>query len=101
MCESEITLEKIEELFDFLKGNALPPCFVKNRKLPKMSARAAFSIIYILQEVYHIIPDHYELCYRCKGLYDSCSEGDNLDWEKYIMPKYLSCLLYTSPSPRD
>ena len=85
----EMTLEKTKELFEFLKGNTMPPGFVSQRKLPKMSAKKAFNIIYILQEGFCLIPDHYEMCYRCECLYDSDNEGGLLNRESYIIPKYL------------
>ena len=42
---------------------------------PRLSSRMAFKIIWYLQEVMGVIPDHYERCITCGCLYDSWSEG--------------------------
>jgi hypothetical protein len=31
----------------------------------------AFNVVYSLQEDLHVIPDHFEKCPKCNGLYDT------------------------------
>ena len=61
-------VERVEEFCSFLQG-----------KLIKLSAKKAFEVIYHLQEHFPVIPDHIEMCWNCKRLYDSNEEG--LYWE--------------------
>lgn len=46
---------------------------------PKLSAKKAYQIIYILQDGMRIIPDTYEQCWSCKELFDTYCSG--LYWE--------------------
>lgn len=42
---------------------------------PALSIDEAFTVVYVLQEHYGLIPDIYEQCYRCKEIYNSEEEG--------------------------
>ena len=69
--------DKIDELYQFLKGEKLPggtEC-----KMPKLSSDMAFTIIWLLQEHFHILPDNIEQCNGGKELFDCDSEGAILD----------------------
>lgn len=48
-----------------------------------MTDEQAFLVIYVLQEVYGIIPDTYEQCSHCGKLYDSEDEGKCYEEENY------------------
>ncbi len=72
---STMTLEKTEQLFEFLKGGAPPAEITLKPRPPRMSAAQAFSVIYVLQEAFHLIPDCFEQCSYCKYISDSESEG--------------------------
>lgn len=65
----------IQEFYDWLQGKT-----EINRiyfdKSPKLSKKAAFSVIYYLQERLGIIEDNYEMCKKCGNIYDSYNEGD-------------------------
>ena len=74
MAEQERTeLEIVEEFHAFLMG-LLPEGVVVPKK-PKMSVRRAFSVIWFLQAVSRLVPDHFELCDQCKRIYDSDDDG--------------------------
>jgi len=58
---------------------------------PQLTPRAAFGVIWFLQERLHVIPDHYERCESCDDLFDTHSGGqivsaddvDEYDQEMY------------------
>ena len=68
-------IEIVDDFYEFLQGK-LPDCLTMKRH-PHLSEQMAFSIIYYLQEVMHIIPDKYERCVTCGRLYDSENEGSS------------------------
>jgi hypothetical protein len=73
-ASEEMTIEDTQELFDFLTGQSLPDGFrIMHR--PKLTAKKAFSVIYVLQERFGLIPDHYEQCCECGHLFDTECEG--------------------------
>ena len=71
---SSLTLEETQELYDLLIGRSIPDGFHLG-KPPKLSAKKAFTVIYMLQERYHVIPDHFEQCRECGQIFDNWSEG--------------------------
>lgn len=77
MAESTeiMTIEKTEQLFDFLTGGAPPDQITLKPRPPKISARQAFALIYVLQEAFRIIPDCFEQCSYCAWIFDSEREG--------------------------
>ena len=72
-----MNLEKTEELYAFLKGET-PEGFTLNGQ-PQLSEEVAFTIIYVLQEKFNLIPDHFEQCGECKELFDMECEGHHFD----------------------
>ncbi len=69
--------DKFTELYDYLAGGKMPDgvkCFQ-----PKMSRKHAFSVIWFLQEITGCLPDHIERCQGCNDLFDTDSEGYQLD----------------------
>ncbi len=81
-------LPLIVEFYEFLQGKSMPEGF-ELRSKPKMSAKKAFSIIYILQEHLHIIPDSFEKCDGCDDLFDTDCEGFILDDQYELNGKTL------------
>ncbi len=71
-------MPKLEVFFEFLMGEGVPDGFSLKHK-PKLTARKAFTVIYVLQEYLHILPDSFEQCSECLSLYDSEREGYYLD----------------------
>lgn len=71
----ELTLERTEELYGFLRGADVDG-ITFGRSRPRLSSRAAFAVIYFLQEHMDLIPDRFERCTRCGDLFDSEQEGD-------------------------
>lgn len=69
-----MTLEKTRELYDLLIGRSIPDGFHLGNP-PKLSPKKAFTVIYMLQERYHVIPDHFEQCCECKQIFDDWAEG--------------------------
>jgi len=65
--------DKIEELYNYLRGISLPDGV--GVKMPKLSDKMAFTVIWLLQEHFHILPDNIEKCRGCRELFDSDSEG--------------------------
>lgn len=77
-----ITIEQVNELYEFLQGvNPEQVCMGKYNH-PKMSDKKAFNVIWFLQEHLRIIPSKFERCTTCGSLYNSEAEGHYND-EKY------------------
>ena len=90
---NELTVEQTQELYNFLKGEEMDitvnksienciridedfkPKEIHLKGILKLTEDQAFSIIYMLQEYFKIIPDIYEQCDHCGEIYDSESEG--------------------------
>ena len=64
-----MNLEETREFYKFLQSGKQPNGFKLN-EVPTLTGDCAFSIIYLLQEHYKVIPE-YNLCQVCKDLYDS------------------------------
>lgn len=92
----ELNLEETKQLYDFLRGEGHVEIksgkdivlkdyniYTKKSHLPKLTDEQAFLVIYVLQEVYGVIPDSYEQCTNCGGLYDSYEEGNQYHDENY------------------
>jgi hypothetical protein len=65
-----MTFDEAREFYAFLRDGP-PPNGFQIRAKPRLSANAAFSVLYVLQERYRLIPDTIEQCESCKELYDS------------------------------
>ncbi len=72
-----MNLEKIQELYEFLKGE-IPEGFTLIGQ-PHLSENEAFTTIYVLQEKFGLIPDHFEQCYKCKSIFDMDNEGGHYE----------------------
>jgi hypothetical protein len=68
-------LEEAREFYAFLQGGPVPKGFTLCGR-PRLSRSAAFSVIYVLQEKHHLIPDTFEQCVTCHELFDSAESGD-------------------------
>ena len=68
-------IEKVEEFYEFLQQTKLPEG--THCKIPKLSKKAAFNIIWFLQEITGVLPDSIEQCTRrgCGELFDTHAEG--------------------------
>ena len=77
---AKITEEQMVEFFEFLQGTATPEGYIISHP-PKLKRDAAFAVIYFLQERLRVLPDTFECCEGCGGLYDSNCEGVTLDGE--------------------
>lgn len=73
-----ITLEQTVQFYEILRGGDLPDGW-KMSDQPSLSAEEAFSVVYLCQELLHIIPDHYEKCDVCQELFDSSHGGFFID----------------------
>ena len=89
----EITVEQTQELYDYLTGKSQPDNF-RMKRLPNLSDKKAFQVIWFIQEHLRIIPDHYEQCFNCKILFDDSKEG--LYWESKGR-HYCECCSYLVP----
>ena len=74
----KITEEQMQEFWEFLRGQSIPAGMIV-RKQPKLTDKAAFAVIYYLQERLRILPDAFEMCKTCHQLYDSDCEGCTFD----------------------
>lgn len=72
-ARDEIPLEDVKALFTFLQGK-VPDCLILEHP-PRLSPEEAFSVIYYLQEIMHLLPDTYERCKVCGILFDSDYDG--------------------------
>lgn len=66
-------LDSIKTFHGFLQGTI--PEGVTVRRFKKMNPDQAFTVIWFLQEVCHLLSDHYEMCHNCKVIYDAWGEG--------------------------
>lgn len=73
--KAAIDIEDAQSLFRFLIGGAPPKGITLGKRPRKMTPEQAFAVIYVLQEGFHLIPDHFDLCSYCGWLYDSEREG--------------------------
>lgn len=73
--DKKTTLYDVERLMRMLTGGELPRG-MRLREQPQLSRRAAFSVVWYLQEHMRILPE-YEMCDTCGILYDaeSCAWG--------------------------
>jgi hypothetical protein len=70
---NELTIEQVQEFYDYLKGEFMPNEFIIESQ--KLSKNKAQSILYILQEYFHIMPNTFEICENCDNLFDTGNEG--------------------------
>lgn len=68
-----MTLDNVKELYRFLRGTG-PKGFILPGR-PKLGHNAAFAVIYVLQERFHLIADTIEQCDECQELFDSAETG--------------------------
>lgn len=74
------TLDQVKDFYEYLKGESVPDRFILSKHgRPKLTAKKAYQIIYILQEHLRIIPNTYEQCWNCKEIFDTNESG--LYWE--------------------
>ena len=77
--KTESTLDEVRELFEMLTGGQLPDGMHLTEQ-PQLSAKAAFGVVYFLQEHLRLLPDTIELCAECEQVYESddgwCVSGD-------------------------
>lgn len=71
--EEQSQLEVVEKFHRFLQGHI--PDGVGVRKIRKMNADQAMTVIWFLQECCRLIDDRFEMCHACKMIYDSHAEG--------------------------
>lgn len=71
MPDKCVSLEDVDAFYHFLQGE-VPEC-LSLREPPNLSKVQAFGVIYYLQEVMGVLPDHYEQCDNpdCRELFDS------------------------------
>jgi hypothetical protein len=88
--EGEIrsTVDRTQELFDFLQGEVPENCRIDPARVPRLSSDQAWTVIWYLGNQYWQVTDHIERCGVCGDLFDTHSGGDCLDYGK---PPYHFC----------
>ncbi len=86
--ENEELMPLLEGFYDFLQKKFVPEGY-RLSSLPKLTQKQAFTVIYVMQEYLHVIPDSFEACDGCGELFDSYSEGYYLDDEYKLNGKKL------------
>lgn len=79
-----ISLEQADAFYEWLQGKSCPPGIEFQTK-PQLTEEEAFSVIYYLQEKLGVLPDKFERCRECGCLYDSDSEGVNIDGDSIVV----------------
>lgn len=69
-------MERIEKFFSFLQGDVPPHVQMSDDTTPKLTPDQAWSVIWFLQEVCHVLPVKFQRCDCCGDLYDSYRGGD-------------------------
>ena len=72
-----MTLEETNELYEFLQGVTPEGYDLKHQ--PKLSKLKAFTVIYILQEKFGVIPCNFERCVACGDIFDTEQEGQYVE----------------------
>jgi len=72
--KNELTREDIEQFLQMLTGGELPDG-MRMKAQPQLTAAQAASVLWYIQEQLHAIPDHWECCAICSGLFDAYAEG--------------------------
>ena len=69
-------LENVQRFHRFLQGE-VPKGVVlgRNSKGPRLTAKRAMTVIWALQECFHLLSDRFKMCADCHNIYDSDSEG--------------------------
>ena len=70
---NNVTLDQVEDLVEMLTGGSTGTARLAHQ--PQLTRRQAFSVVYYLQEILCIIPDHYEMCGECDEMFDSECDG--------------------------
>ena len=67
---------KIDEAREFLAflGGRGPKGFRLPQR-PRLGKRAAFTVLYVLQERFRLVPDTFEQCVVCLDIFDSEEDG--------------------------
>ncbi len=66
--------DRIQELYKFLTAGIVPTGVTLGR-WRNLSPSAAGSLIWFLQEITEVLPDHFDQCASCKDVFDSHCEG--------------------------
>lgn len=74
MEDERVTIEDVNKFYKFLQGEV--PKDINMKRPIRLSSKQAFDVIWYLQEVMKVLPDHYERCKTCGRLFDSDSEGN-------------------------
>lgn len=78
MSDTEsVPIEQVDDFYEFLMGR--PPAHldlqIGRGHQPKLTWKQAFSVIWYLQEVLHVLPENYEACPACGNLFDADCSG--------------------------
>lgn len=68
-------LERVEELFDLLRGEVPEGCEIPESDVPKLTPEQAWTVIWWLGNQYWAVPDFIERCDICGGIFNSEAEG--------------------------
>jgi hypothetical protein len=75
-------LEQTQEIFDFLQGKIPDGYKIPRKKIPKLNAEQAWTVLWYLQNLYWQPTDSIERCDVCEQLYNTWAEGSCLDYGK-------------------
>ena len=74
----KLTLKQTQELYWFLQRKFTPEGYIL-RRAPRLSKLMAFTVIYVLQEYFQVIPNHFERCKACNKIFDTNCEGQYVE----------------------
>ena len=74
---NEIESDTMNDLLRFLEGKFTPETvkIVDKSELPKLTPIQAWSVVYVLQEHFEILPEKFEQCDECGRIFDSEIDG--------------------------
>lgn len=70
-----MTEEKIKNFFDYLQGTVPDNIKLGKHDQLKLTPKKAMSVIWFLQEHLNIIPTNFEMCSKCKNIFDVNNSG--------------------------
>lgn len=68
-----IAIEDVRQFYRWLTGEGVED--ISTASQPMLTEEEAWAVIYYLQEKLEILPDKFERCRACGGIYDSENEG--------------------------
>ncbi len=68
-------LDRVQELYGFLQGEVPEGYKIRPRRVPRLTADQAWTVVWYVQEMHWKVPDYIERCNVCGELFNTRCEG--------------------------